>query len=266
MRQLLLACMLLLSSTFLNAQTTTFHSFNAVTIYGDTISLSQYAGKKLLVVNTASFCAYTHQFANLEAVYEQYHNLNFELIGFPCNDFGNQDPGSDSTILEFCTNNYNVTFPMMSRIQIKTGDTAAVYKWLQRGDLNGVADAPVTWNFNKFLIDANGNWVQHYDSPVEPDDSLIVNWILEGSETLGIPSNSKDAFTLKVNNGTLSVHPKTTSPFTVRICSLMGTEIAKGASESGAIQFPTSTWANGIYLVDVVQSQQRSVQRVILSH
>ena len=165
-------------------QLMSFHDLEAVTIEGDSISMSQYAGKKLLVVNTASFCAYTHQFDDLEALYLQYGGAGFEVIGFPCNDFGAQDPGSDSTILDFCTGNYNVTFQMMSRISIKTGDTSAVYKWLQRANLNGVADAAVTWNFNKFLIDAEGNWAGYYDSPVDPGDSAIVNWINENSTGL----------------------------------------------------------------------------------
>ncbi|MFM2285394.1 MAG: hypothetical protein RLZZ543_891, partial [Bacteroidota bacterium] len=157
------------------------------------------------------------------------------------------------------------TFPMMSRIQIKTGDTAAVYKWLQRGDLNGVADAPVTWNFNKFLIDADGNWIQHYDSPVEPNDSLIVNWILEGSETLGIPTHSTEAFSLNLNNESLIVHLTSSTPSDVRICSILGTELAKGKSATGEIQFSTTNWMDGIYLVDVIQANKRIVQRIHIS-
>ena len=162
----------------------TFHSFDVKTIIGDTINLGQFSGKKILVVNTASFCGYTYQYGLLESLYEQYNqNYNFEIIGFPCNDFGNQEPGHDSTILEFCTNTYDVQFPMMSSIHIRTGDTAAVYKWLQRGDLNGVADVAVDWNFNKFLIDENGNWVNHFTSTVSPLDTAIVDWITSGSVT-----------------------------------------------------------------------------------
>jgi glutathione peroxidase len=155
-----------------------FHSYSAETILGDTISLSNYYGKKVMVVNTASFCGYTPQFAQLEQLYLQYQSNNFEIIGFPCNNFGNQDPHSDSAIFEFCTDNYNVTFQMMSRVDIVVGDTAPVYKWLQRSDLNGVEDVSVAWNFNKFLIDEQGNWVEHYLSQTLPNDSAIVNWIL----------------------------------------------------------------------------------------
>ena len=178
----------------------TFHSFDVKTILGDTINLGQFSGKKILVVNTASFCGYTYQYGLLESLYEQYNqNYNFEIIGFPCNDFGNQEPGHDSTILEFCTNTYDVQFPMMSSIHIRTGDTAAVYKWLQRGDLNGVADVAVDWNFNKFLIDENGNWVNHFTSTVSPLDTAIVNWITSGSVTTKMDEVPSE--TLRIFNG-----------------------------------------------------------------
>ena len=166
----------------LKAQSTlTFHDYSAVTITGDTINMSQYWGKKLLIVNTASFCAYTPQFADLENLYNQYHQYNFEIIGFPCNDFGSQDPHDDSTINQFCTGTYGVTFQMMSKIAIIAGDTSPIYKWLQRADLNGVSDAHVAWNFNKFCIDEAGHWVAHYLSPVLPTDTAITNWIMSPS-------------------------------------------------------------------------------------
>lgn len=181
------ALIALLGTAFtLAAQNPTFHSYEAETILGDTISLSQYYGKKVLVVNTASFCAYTPQFEDLENLYLQYKQNNFEIIGFPCNDFANQDPHSDSTILDFCTDNYNVTFQMMSKVQIVTGDTAPVYKWLQRADLNGVQNAHVAWNFNKFLIDETGHWVKHFTSSTLPGDTAITNWILSPSVISGI--------------------------------------------------------------------------------
>jgi glutathione peroxidase len=140
MKSLRIFLILLYSSISAFSQTnSSFHDFEVRTILGDTISLSQFAGKKVMVVNTASFCSYTFQYGLLESLREQYSTAyNFEILGFPCNDFGNQEPGHDTTILEFCTNTYNVQFPMMSSIHIQTGDTAAVYKWLQRAELNGV--------------------------------------------------------------------------------------------------------------------------------
>lgn len=155
----------------------TFHDFTAIKINGDTMNLSVLAGKKVLVVNTASYCGFTYQYADLQTLYSQYGGgTNFEIIGFPCNDFGNQEPFDDSTINIFC-NNYNVTFQMMSKISISAPDTAEVYKWLQLLSRNGVADAPVNWNFNKYLVDEAGHWVAHFVGGVNPLDTAIVNWL-----------------------------------------------------------------------------------------
>ncbi len=201
MKKLFFQFVLILSALLGHSQSVSnFHSFDVKTILGDSISLAQFSGKKILVVNTASFCGYTSQYGLLESLYEQYHeNYNFEILGFPCNDFGNQEPGHDSTILEFCTNTYNVQFPMMSSIHIRTGDTAAVYKWLQRENLNGVSDAAVDWNFNKFLIDENGNWINHFTSTVSPFDTSIVNWITSGGVSTKI--NTIPSESLQIFNG-----------------------------------------------------------------
>lgn len=201
MKSLRIFSLLLCSSISAFSQTnSSFHDFEVRTILGDTISLSQFAGKKVMVVNTASFCSYTYQYGLLESLREQYSTAyNFEILGFPCNDFGNQEPGHDSTILEFCTNTYNVQFPMMSAIHIRTGDTAAVYKWLQRSELNGVSDAIVDWNFNKFLIDEDGNWVDHFTSTVSPFDTAIVEWIT--SDGISTRINEIPQEDLKIFNG-----------------------------------------------------------------
>jgi glutathione peroxidase len=239
----LIACIL----PEINAQTSSnFHDFTVQTIEGNQILLSQYAGKKLLVVNTASYCSYTHQFTNLQYMYMQYGGPSFEILGFPCNDFGSQDPGSDSTINQFCTNNYDVTFQMMSSIHIKTGDTAEVYKWLQRGDLNGVRDARVTWNFNKFLIDEQGNLAGYYDSPTAPDDTALINWIRQEPIALRTVSpktlntviyQSENQITIEFKN------QNNTTNSQIRLISLNGKEvmlpmrISKG---SRTLQIPTT--------------------------
>ena len=158
------------------------HEFSALTIRGDTISLSQYSGTKLMIVNTASFCGYTPQFADLQLLYESYRDYNFEIIGFPCNDFGKQDPHPETEILQFCIENYAVTFQMMSKVAIVKGDTSPIYQWLQRVDLNGVSDARVKWNFNKFLIDEQGRWVAQYPSKVSPLNTVITNWIMKSTK------------------------------------------------------------------------------------
>lgn len=164
-------------ATIANAQVN-FHSYKVKNIFGDSVSLSSYAGTKLLVVNTASFCGYTHQFTKLRQLDSAYQQFGFRVIGFPSNDFGGQDPYADSTILSFCQNQYSIQFPMMSKVSIITGDTSPVYKWLQRKALNGIANVSVGWNFNKFLIDENGNWVKHFFSPTEPNDTAITKWIM----------------------------------------------------------------------------------------
>lgn len=156
-----------------------FHQFRVKNIFGDSVNLSDYAGKKLLVVNTASFCGYTYQFTKLRQLDSAYQPFGFRVIGFPCNDFGGQDPYADSTIFTFCLNQYSIQFPMMAKISIIAGDTSPVYKWLQRKALNGVGNASVDWNFNKFLIDENGNWVRHFSSPTEPNDTAITHWITQ---------------------------------------------------------------------------------------
>ena len=183
MKKILLFCFALLVQSAFAQTNETFHDFNAVTIRGDSISLSDFAGKKLLVVNTASYCGFTPQYADLEALYQQYGGPTFEIIGFPCNDFGGQEPGTNGSIDTFCTGNYNISFQMMSRISIAAPDTAEVYKWLQNASRNGIADAPVSWNFNKYLIDEAGHWIAYYPSAVNPLDPLIVNWVLSPNTT-----------------------------------------------------------------------------------
>ncbi len=183
MKKLLLISLILISLR-LPAQTLeTFHDFTELTIFGDTLHLSDFAGKKVLVVNTASFCAFTPQFTDLQALDSTYASYNFEVIGFPCNDFGGQDPDDDSTIWGYCSGTYGVTFQMMSKVSITAFDTAEVYKWLQLQSRNGVADAPVSWNFNKFCIDEAGHWVMHFPQQTSPFDTAIVNWILSPSVT-----------------------------------------------------------------------------------
>lgn len=188
------------ATTGFYAQNITFHDHTASTIQGDTISMSQYYGKKLMVVNTASQCAFTPQYGELEDLYNQYKQYNFEILGFPCNDFNHQEPGSDSTIDQFCTNTYNITFQMMSKIFIVTGDTAPVYKWLQREDLNGVQNVSVSWNFNKFLIDEAGNWVMHHNSTTSPLDTAITNWIMSPSVLSTGPFDKNEIITFRSSN------------------------------------------------------------------
>ena len=154
-----------------------FHDFEVKTLAGDSISLSQYAGKKILVVNVASKCGLTPQYEDLQALYDKYGGDDFVIIGFPANNFLSQEPGSDEQIAEFCQVNYGVTFPMMSKISVKGKNQHPVYQWLTKKSNNGVEDAKVTWNFQKFMINEQGDWVGYVSPKTKPFDEKIVSWI-----------------------------------------------------------------------------------------
>jgi glutathione peroxidase len=158
---------------------TGFYSFTVKTIDGDDFSLSQLKGKKVLVVNVASHCGLTPQYEALQALYDRYKDRNFVIIGFPANNFGAQEPGSNAEIKAFCTTNYGVTFPMMAKISVQGDALAPLYKWLTSKAENGKEDAEVRWNFHKFLIDETGQWVRSIDPRTLPTDESIVAWIEE---------------------------------------------------------------------------------------
>lgn len=164
-------------TTFICAQQKSFYDFTVKTIDGKDLPLSTFKGKKVMVVNVASKCGFTPQYAKLEELYTKYGKDNFVVIGFPANNFLNQEPGSNQEIKQFCTLNYGITFPMMAKISVKGKDMAPVYKWLTEKSENGVKDATVGWNFNKFLIDENGRWVASYNSSTSPLSEEIVEWI-----------------------------------------------------------------------------------------
>jgi glutathione peroxidase len=155
----------------------TFHDFTVTTIDGEEYPLSQLDGKKVLVVNTASKCGNTPQYEDLENLYKTYGGEKFTIIGFPANNFLSQEPGSNEEIKQFCTSKYGVTFPMMSKISVKGSDIAPVYKWLTSKEENGVMDAPVKWNFQKFMIDENGNLAGMVAPGDSPMSDRIVDWI-----------------------------------------------------------------------------------------
>ena len=159
---------------------TTFHSFEVKTLEGEPFDLSSLKGKKVMVVNTASECGFTPQYATLQEVYEKYKNQNFVIVGFPANEFGAQEPGSDSDIRHFCSSNYNVTFPMMAKSVVKGDGISPLYQWLTTKSGNGMKDAEVEWNFQKFLIDENGNWVDMLPPNEDPTSERIINWIEGG--------------------------------------------------------------------------------------
>ncbi|HPF92971.1 MAG TPA: glutathione peroxidase [Tenuifilaceae bacterium] len=177
MRTIILSIAFALLATFAYAQNKTLYDFTVENIEGESFSLSELKGKKVMVVNTASKCGLTPQYELLEKLYRQYKSKNFVIIGFPANNFMNQEPGSNSDIQEFCTQNYGVTFPMMAKISVKGDDIHPLYKWLTSKDENGVLDAKITWNFQKFLVDEEGKVVKSIPPREKPDSKEVIDWI-----------------------------------------------------------------------------------------
>lgn len=143
------------------------YDFKVEGLEGGTIDFSKYKGKKILIVNTASKCGYTKQYEGLQKLYDTYKD-KLVIVGFPANNFGGQEPGTNTEIQEFCKKNYGVSFPMASKISVKGDDAAPIYKWLCSKAENGVLDAEIGWNFGKFLIDEKGNLLNYFPSKVTP--------------------------------------------------------------------------------------------------
>lgn len=155
----------------------TLFDFNATLIDGRDIQLKEFAGKKTLVVNTASKCGFTPQYAYLERLYKDYGPDDFVILGFPANDFMRQEPKSNEEIARFCSLVYNVSFPMFAKISVKGKNAHEVYQWLTQKELNGVADAKVKWNFQKFLISEEGKWQGVVSPKANPYSDTIINWL-----------------------------------------------------------------------------------------
>ncbi len=151
--------------------------FKVKDIDGKDVNLADYKGKVVMIVNVASKCGFTPQYKALEAVYEKYKEQGFVIIGFPANNFKSQEPGSDDEIKKFCTDKYNVTFPMMSKISVKGEDKAPLYKFLTEEPTAGDFKGDISWNFNKFLVDRNGQVFARFASPTKPDDAQVTGAI-----------------------------------------------------------------------------------------
>jgi glutathione peroxidase len=143
------------------------HSFTVEALDGGKINFADFKGKKILIVNTASECGYTSQYEDLQALYTKYSD-KLVVVGFPANNFGGQEPGSNTEIAGFCKKNYGVTFPMAAKISVKGDDCAPIYQWLTSKEKNGVLDATIKWNFNKFLLNENGEIIAKFDSGTSP--------------------------------------------------------------------------------------------------
>ena len=145
-----------------------FHDLTAETLEGDAYAFSDLKGKRVMIVNTASRCGYTPQYGPLEELHDKYKDQGLVILGFPCNQFGKQEPGSSSDIREFCTRNYGVSFQMMSKVDVKGDNQHPVYAWLTQKSLNGAGDHKVRWNFHKFLINEQGELVAALGSGADP--------------------------------------------------------------------------------------------------
>lgn len=154
----------------------TIYEFKVPSIEGGTIDFSQYKGKKILVVNTASKCGYTPQYEGLEKIYKEYKD-KLVVVGFPADNFGHQEPGTNEEIQEFCKIRFGVTFPLASKVDVVGENVHPLFKWLTTKNENGVLDATVKWNFTKFLLDENGKLLASFESKVKPKSDEILQYL-----------------------------------------------------------------------------------------
>jgi glutathione peroxidase len=173
----LMTGIILLTVLAATAQTKNLHHFKVTAIDGTEFDMASLKGKKVMIVNTASKCGNTPQYKTLQELYETYGSDKFVIVGFPANNFMNQEPGSNEDIQTFCSSSFGVTFPMMSKISVKGSDIHPLYKWLTTKTENGKSDNNVTWNFQKFLIDENGQLVESISPATKPDDKKILDWL-----------------------------------------------------------------------------------------
>jgi glutathione peroxidase len=176
MKYILTLVAVVMMSAFTLPDNGSIHSFKVKSIEGGTIDFAKFKGKKILIVNTASKCGYTPQYEALQKVYDQYKD-KLVIVGFPANNFGGQEPGSDGDIQEFCKARFGVKFPLASKVSVKGEDMAPIYQWLTSKAKNGVLDADIKWNFNKFLLDENGKMIAYFPSKVTPDSDDILKYV-----------------------------------------------------------------------------------------
>ncbi|WP_066632057.1 glutathione peroxidase [Labilibacter marinus] len=153
-----------------------FYSMEAKSLQNKNVSMNDFKGKVILVVNTASKCGLTPQYEGLEELYQKYKNNNFVILGFPCNQFGNQEPGDEKSISEGCLINYGVSFPMFSKVDVNGKNAHPIFKYL-KSELGGLLGSRVKWNFTKFLIDANGVPQKRFAPTKKPQD--IEKYVIE---------------------------------------------------------------------------------------
>jgi len=250
-----------------------FHDFTAVDIHGIDRDLSEFAGKKVLVVNTASYCGYTNQYASLQELYETYggsaNPYNFEIIGFPANNFMNQEPHGEDSIISVC-DSYGVTFTMMSKISVKGADIHPVYDWLTKLSKNCVQNAEVSWNFQKFLINPDGSWSGVKTPATSPLHSSIVNWI---TATSSVGENLLDTHTFNAfysteeNQIKVNITGNNPQDITINLLAVNG-QLIKSVSYQNASNIEFAYGANalssGLYIAEVRGSSILERQKIII--
>ena len=174
MRKLTLFLIVCALSLSLGAQSTSIYSFTMDSIDGKPVNLAGFSGKVVLIVNVASKCGFTPQYAALEALYEKYKDKGFVIVGVPANNFMSQEPGTNEEIKTFCTNKYNVTFPMMSKVSVKGDDKAPLYAFLTDKTSDPQFGGDIKWNFTKFLFDRSGNPVARFEPATTPDSPQVI--------------------------------------------------------------------------------------------
>jgi len=277
MKNSILSSIIILTITFsLHAQCPeSFHDFSALDIHGDTLHMSTFAGKKVLVVNTASYCGYTHQYGQLQTLYNTYggdtHPYNFEIIGFPANNFANQEPYGEDSIMDVC-DSYGVTFTMMSKVSVKDPGQHEIYQWLTQQIHNCVQNAPVTWNFQKFLINPDGSWHATFTPATSPLHSSIVNWITSMAsveDDIQTQSTPMDIFYAPVSKQ-IQINTLFTEPTHLKI-SLMNTSgqlishlYCGHTDKNASLSFSTDILKHGIYFISAITDNTIFYRKIVV--
>lgn len=266
MKRIFTIIILVIFCSTLTLQAATFHDFQANNIKGELIDMSSFAGKRLLVVNVASLCGFTYQYADLQSLYEQFGGPQFEIIAFPANNFQNQEPDSDSTIEEFCKSKYGVTFTMMSKISVRGNDMHDIYKWLTQKSENGVQDAPIKWNFQKFMIDENGNWIDVISHQESPTSIKITSWIYD---YVSIEENiSKSDINIYPNPVKDILWIESEEELTkVKIVDLFGVNLIdiNYPAQPSEIRLNVSNLCQGIYVMIIIADDEISIKKFIIA-
>ena len=250
-----------------------FHDFSADDINGNPLSMSAFTGKKVLVVNTASYCGYTNQYTTLQQLYSTYggdsNPYNFEIIGFPANDFNNQEPYGEDSIIAVC-DSYGVTFQMMSKVSVKGASIHPIYDWLTKQSRNCVQNAAVQWNFQKFMVNPDGSWHGVAMTTTSPLHSSIVNWITTpvGLNDVKFNQNNLNLF-YSVENSTLILDVETTQNqnLTINLYSITGQKVETlfnaYANSSFQLERNVCKYGSGIYIVELIGESFRQQKKVV---